>query len=191
MWCIPPKQSAEFVFHMEDVLEVYHRPYDPTRPVLCIDETLKQLIGETRPPLPLRPTMVERYDHEYVRNGRGPRQARLGGVGARPACSWPASHWPGGGTSPSPSIVVAAIGPLEAPPPTIRSLLDGRYAQAERVVLVPRAPHRPSGHLATQGRAVGDPAEHCLHQGRLAIHDRTGSRQAAIALPISSRLTVL
>ena len=55
---LPPKQSAEFVFHMEDVLEVYHRPYDPKRPVLCIDETFKQLIGETRTPLPLRPGMV-------------------------------------------------------------------------------------------------------------------------------------
>ena len=63
MWCIPPKQSAEFVFHMEDVLKVYHRPYDPKRPVLCIDETFKQLIGETRAPLPIRPGMVECYDH--------------------------------------------------------------------------------------------------------------------------------
>ncbi len=52
MWCIPPKQSAEFVYHMEDVLEVYKRPYDPGRPVVCIDETTKQLIGETREPLP-------------------------------------------------------------------------------------------------------------------------------------------
>jgi transposase len=38
MWCIPPKSSAEFVFHMEDVLEVYHRPYDRQRPVVCLDE---------------------------------------------------------------------------------------------------------------------------------------------------------
>jgi len=52
MWCIPDKPSAEFVFHMEDVLEVYHRPSDPRRPVVCVDETFKQLIGETREPLP-------------------------------------------------------------------------------------------------------------------------------------------
>jgi hypothetical protein len=45
MWCIPDKPSAEFVYHMEDVLEVYHRPYDPKRPVVCVDETFKQLIG--------------------------------------------------------------------------------------------------------------------------------------------------
>src|SRR4051795_2354851 len=39
MWCIPEKPSAEFVFHLEDVLEVYHRPHDPKRPVVCVDET--------------------------------------------------------------------------------------------------------------------------------------------------------
>ncbi len=69
MWCMAGKPSAEFVYHMEDVLEVYHRPYDPKRPVVCVDETFKQLIGETREPLPPRPGAVERYDHVYVRNG--------------------------------------------------------------------------------------------------------------------------
>jgi hypothetical protein len=69
MWCIPPHQSAEFVYHMEDVLEVYHRPYDPRRPVVCMDETFKQLIGETRDPLPPRPGDVGRFDHVYTRNG--------------------------------------------------------------------------------------------------------------------------
>jgi hypothetical protein len=69
MWCIPPKQSGEFVCHMEDVLEVYHRPYDPKRPVVCLDETFKQLIGEVREPLPPSPGQVRRYDSVYVRNG--------------------------------------------------------------------------------------------------------------------------
>ncbi len=69
MWRIPPKQSGEFVYHMEDVLEVYHRPYDPKRPVVCFDETFKQLIGEVREPLPPMPGQVERYDSVYVRNG--------------------------------------------------------------------------------------------------------------------------
>ena len=54
---------------MEDVLEVYHRPYDPKRPVVCVDETFKQLIGETREPLPPRPGSVERVDYVYTRNG--------------------------------------------------------------------------------------------------------------------------
>ena len=69
MWCIPPKQSAEFVYHMEDVLEVYHRPHDPKYPVVCLDETFTQLIGEAREPLPAAPGRVERYDCVYVRNG--------------------------------------------------------------------------------------------------------------------------
>jgi len=69
MWCIPPKASAEFVACMEDVLEVYHRPYDPRYPQVCMDETFKQLIGEVREPLPPMPGRVERYDSAYVRNG--------------------------------------------------------------------------------------------------------------------------
>jgi hypothetical protein len=69
MWCIPPKQSAEFVFHMEDVLEIYHRPYDARRPVVCLDETFKQLVGEVREALPPRPGQPLRYDHLYTRNG--------------------------------------------------------------------------------------------------------------------------
>ena len=54
---------------MEDVLEVYHRPYDAQRPVICMDETNKQLIGESRPPQAGRRGRVPRYDVEYVRNG--------------------------------------------------------------------------------------------------------------------------
>ena len=54
---------------MEDVLEVYKRPYNPKRPVVCLDETSKQLIGETRTPVPAAPGQVARYDCEYVRNG--------------------------------------------------------------------------------------------------------------------------
>lgn len=54
---------------MEDVLEVYRRPFDPKRPVVCLDKTFKQLVGETREPLLARPGAVERYDHVYVRNG--------------------------------------------------------------------------------------------------------------------------
>ena len=66
---IPPGQSGEFVARMEDVLEVYHRPYDPNRPLACIDEVPVQLVGETRVPLPPAPGRPARYDYEYVRNG--------------------------------------------------------------------------------------------------------------------------
>lgn len=66
---IPPKQNAEFVAAMEDVLEVYQRPRDPQRPLVCLDEQSKQLIKETRTPIPAAPGRVERCDYEYERNG--------------------------------------------------------------------------------------------------------------------------
>lgn len=54
---------------MEDVLDVYHRPYDAKRPVVALDEASKQLVGETVRPLPPQPGQPERFDYEYVRNG--------------------------------------------------------------------------------------------------------------------------
>jgi transposase len=65
---IPEEANAEFVCAMEQVLEVYQRPYDPSNPVVCMDESPCQLIGETRKPF--RDTHgVEHADYEYVRNG--------------------------------------------------------------------------------------------------------------------------
>lgn len=66
---IPPDQNAEFVYHMEDVLALYHEPYDPLYPLVCFDETSKQMIKETRLPIPARPGQVRRCDYEYERNG--------------------------------------------------------------------------------------------------------------------------
>lgn len=66
---IPPKANASFVAAMEDVLEVYTRPYDPARPLVCLDETSKQLTKETRTPIPMRPGQSVRSDYEYERNG--------------------------------------------------------------------------------------------------------------------------
>ncbi len=51
-WVIPPDADAEFVAHMEDVIETYEKPYDPARPVVCMDEQPVQLVRETRTPLP-------------------------------------------------------------------------------------------------------------------------------------------
>src|SRR6187551_322264 len=118
MWCIPDKPSAEFVYHMEDVLEVYHRPYDPKRPGVCVDETFKQLVGETREPLPMRPGSVERFDHVYTRNG----VASLF-LACEPLAGWRhidvtehrrRTDWAG----------------------FIRALLEGRYREAEKLVLI-------------------------------------------------------
>ena len=54
---------------MEDVLDVYHRPYDEKRPLVCLDEASKQLVGEVIQPIPAAPGRPERFDYEYVRNG--------------------------------------------------------------------------------------------------------------------------
>jgi transposase len=66
---IPPKENADFVAAMEDVLEVYRRPYDPKRPVVCLDEQSKQLVKETRAPIAAKPGRNQRVDYEYERNG--------------------------------------------------------------------------------------------------------------------------
>jgi hypothetical protein len=66
---IPPEQNADFVCAMEDVLEVYHRPHDPERPVVCFDESSKQLVKETRVPIAAAPGRPATTDYEYERNG--------------------------------------------------------------------------------------------------------------------------
>jgi DDE superfamily endonuclease len=68
-WAIPPEHSAEFVAALEDVLAVYQRPPDPAHPVICMDETSKQLVGETRVSLPVAPGQPQRDDYEYERHG--------------------------------------------------------------------------------------------------------------------------
>lgn len=68
MWCIP-EVGAAFVANMEDVLDLYAEPYDPLRPVVCMDEASKQMIAETCPALPAKPGQVERFDYEYERKG--------------------------------------------------------------------------------------------------------------------------
>lgn len=118
MWCIPPEGSAEFVCAMENVLEVYHRPYEPKWPVVCMDETSKQLVKETRVPQPARPGQSERFDYEYERNGTanvfmfcepmaGRRQASV--TDRRTKCDWAEQ---------------------------VRTLLDVHYPRADRVTLV-------------------------------------------------------
>ena len=144
MWCIPPAASAEFVYHMEDVLDVYHRPADPQRPVVCLDEATKQLVGEVRDPLPARPGEVERCDCEYVRNGT----ANLF-VAVDPLAGWR-------------EVTVTA-----AAPTFVKELLDGRYRDADTVTLV-------MDNLNTHGPAsfyeAFDPAEARRLTDRLEIH---------------------
>lgn len=68
-WCIPPKYNSEFVARMEDVLETYALPYDPTIPLICMDEQPVQLLGEKLKPIAMKAGKVRKEDYEYVRNG--------------------------------------------------------------------------------------------------------------------------
>ena len=68
-WTIPPTANGEFVARMEDVPEVYHRPYDPAVPTVCMDEKPYQLLGHARAPIPAAPGRDRKEDSEYVRHG--------------------------------------------------------------------------------------------------------------------------
>ena len=67
----PPAEDATFVAHMEMVLDVYRRPYDCQFPVVCMDESPRQLIDEVKMPIPGAPGRPARYDYEYKRHGGG------------------------------------------------------------------------------------------------------------------------
>jgi DDE superfamily endonuclease len=103
---------------MEDVLDVYQRPYDPRRPVVCLDETSRQVLAHTRDPLPIAPGRAARHDPEYERHGvvncflvseplRGWRQVRLSDHRTR-------IDWAN----------------------CVQELIDVHYPEAERIVLV-------------------------------------------------------
>lgn len=68
-WVIPPEASSEFVANMEDVLDIYSRPYNPTVPVLCMDEQPVQLVQEVKQPIAATKKHPRRVDYEYKRAG--------------------------------------------------------------------------------------------------------------------------
>ena len=74
-WVIPPKANSAFVAAMEDVPAVYTRPRNADYPLMCLDETSKQLIAETRTPIPMKRGRAARIDYEYERNGTAPSLA--------------------------------------------------------------------------------------------------------------------
>ena len=119
MWCIPPKQNAEFVARMEDVLEVYSRPYDPDYPVVCMDEKPFQLLDEYLEPIPMgKDNHTKKYDCEYVRKG---------------ACSIfmftePLGQWREAHALPRRTCTDWAM--------QMKWLLDEQYPDAKKVVLV-------------------------------------------------------
>lgn len=117
-WVIPPEQNAAFVAHMEDILDLYHRPYDPDTPVVCMDEKPLQLIKETRIPLPALPGKAPRYDYEYERNGTA-----VNFVFTEPLAGWRKVNVRARKTS-----VDWAC--------ELKELLDMEYPEAEKVILV-------------------------------------------------------
>jgi hypothetical protein len=66
-WVIPPEKNSAFVANMEKVLDVYKKPYNAAFPVICMDESPKQLIEEGRPSVPMKPGQDARVDYEYVK----------------------------------------------------------------------------------------------------------------------------
>ena len=72
---IPPDANAGFVAAMEDVLETYQKPRDPDRPLVCLDETSKQLIVETRPPILAKAGQPARHDYDSHTAASSRRQA--------------------------------------------------------------------------------------------------------------------
>ena len=119
MWCIPPKQNAEFVAHMEDVLEVYSRPYQENRPVICMDEKPFQLLDEYIEPIPMSENNhIEKYDCEYVRKGSCSIF-----MFTEPLAGWREAHA-------LPQRTAIDWGSQ------IKWLVDEAYPQAEKIVLV-------------------------------------------------------
>ncbi len=115
---IPPEQDAAFVASMEEVLEVYRRPYDPQRPVVCLDEQPTQLIRETRTPLPTEPGQPARYDYEYERAGTANNFMLV-----EPLAGWR-------------KVSVRATKTALDLAEEIKTLLDSDYPDVEKVVLI-------------------------------------------------------
>jgi hypothetical protein len=169
MWCIPPKASAEFVYHMEDVLEVYHRPYDPRRPQVCLDQATRQLIGEVRQPLPPAPGWIERYDSVYVRNG----VANLF-LAFEPPVGWR-------------EVEVTGSRKRGDWARFVRDLVDGGYREAERVVLVM---DQLNTHSTARLYEAFPPADHraagsapYAEAGQLVEAGRVGAQRAGAGPP--------
>jgi hypothetical protein len=115
---IPPQQNAAFVAAMEDILELYKRPYDEKFPLVCMDEQPVQMVKETRAPLPIRPGQPRRYDDHYERAGT----ANIF------LLTEPLGHWRRASVTERRTAVDWAE--------EVRILLENDYPEAEKVVLV-------------------------------------------------------
>ena len=119
MWCIPPKQNAEFVAHMEDVLSVYARPYNEMYPVVCMDEKPFQLLDDQYEIIPMsEDNHTVKQDCEYERKG----------VGSIFMFTEPLAGWRNAVAEPHRTSIDWAH--------KIKWLLTEEYPQAEKIVLV-------------------------------------------------------
>ncbi|MEO9595316.1 MAG: IS630 family transposase [Rhodopirellula bahusiensis] len=117
-WVIPPDCDAEFVASMEDVLETYEKPYDPLRPVLCMDEQPVQLIKDVRVPIEATVDHARRVDYEYERAG----VANIF-MYTEPLAGWRQAYARETKTKADWALLMA-------------ELLEGRYSKCEKVTLV-------------------------------------------------------
>jgi hypothetical protein len=146
---IPPKQNAEFVANMENVLEIYKMPYNSAIPVICMDEQPTQLIKETRMKMTLEPGKPERVDYEYERNG----------TAANFMFTEPLGGWRKVNVRQQKTSIDWAY--------EIKELLDKDYRQAHKVVLV--CDNLNTHKIASLYEAF-DPQEALRLAKRLEIH---------------------
>src|SRR5215207_4761121 len=148
-WVIPPRASGAFAAAMEDVIGVYHRPYDAAYPQVCVDEGGKQLVGDVREPLPVRPGSAAKEDSEYARHGTANLFMAFEPLAGRRVVAV---------TDRRTAVDFARF---------LKRLLDEVYPAAERVVLV-------TDNLDTHGPGslyeAFDPAEARRLAGRLEWH---------------------
>jgi hypothetical protein len=148
-WCVAPTADAPFVADMEDVLEVYVRPYDPAHPVVCLDETSRQLLGDTRDPLPVVPGHPAKADPEDVR----------GGVAQLFLVTEPLRGWR--------HVTVGPRRTRSEFAQCIKMLVDEHYPDAERIVLVM---DQLNIHSTASLYAAFPPAEARRLAAKLEIH---------------------
>ena len=148
-WCFAPTADPDFVSHMDDVLDVYERPYDAAHPVVCLDETSRQLLGETRAPHPPAPGIAARSDPEYVR----------GSIAQLFLATEPLRGWR--------HVAIGAQRTRRDFAHCVQDLVDVQYPEAERIVLVM---DQLNIHSSASLSAAFPPAEARRLADKLEIH---------------------
>ena len=174
-WVIPPQADAEFVAHMEQVLDLYQKPYDPDCPVVCMDEQPVQLVKETRPPMAATKNRPRRVDYEYERAG----------TAAVFLFSEPLAGWRQATARARRTKVDWAL--------EVAGLLEGRYADCEKITLVWRPPqHAHQGAFyevfePARARELVRRIEFCQHAETRELAEHRGERTELDDAPMRAR----